>query len=120
MNSVLKPKSEDFALRIVKLSQYLNGNHKEYVMSKQLLRSGTGIGANIAEAHYAQSKPDFITKMTIALKETAETVYWINLLHKAGYLNKKQFQSINNDAEELLRLLISTVKTSRANLEKKQ
>lgn len=117
MNSVLNPKSEDFALRVVRLYRFLTTELKEYVLSKQLLRAGTSIGANIAEANYAQTKADFVSKMSIALKEAAETVYWIRLLYKSGYLTEEQYISIYTDAEEVLKLLTSTVKTARKNIE---
>ena len=107
-------KSFDFAVRIVNASKYLTQERQEYVLSKQLLRSGTSIGANIAEAQRGQSKPDFISKMSIALKEANETEYWLRLLYKTDYLNTQQFDSLNRDIHELLGLLIAICKTSNS------
>ena len=107
-------KSFDFAVRIVNACKYLTQERQEYVLSKQLLRSGTSIGANIAEAQRGQSKPDFISKMSIALKEANETEYWLRLLYKTDYLNTQQFDSLNHDIHELLGLLIAICKTSNS------
>lgn len=115
--SPLKNKSYAFALRIVKLSQYLRTKKKEFVLSKQLLRSGTSIGAMIREAEFGQSKPDFISKMSIALKEANESIYWLCLLHDAAYLDEQQFHSLNTDCEELIKMLVSTVKTAKGSKE---
>ncbi len=109
--NVLRNKSYQFAIRIVKFSQYLQMEKKEFVLSKQILRSGTAIGALIREAEYGQSKLDFIHKMSIALKEANETEYWINLLKDTEYIDEKLFQSLVNDCQELLRLLIASIKT---------
>ena len=106
-------KSLDFAVRIVRLFQYLKDQKKEYVLSKQLLRSGTSIGANVKEAVQAQSRPDFISKMNIALKECAETEYWLELLSRTGYLTTEQYRSIYDQNHELLKLLTSIVRTSK-------
>ena len=106
-------KSEAFSIRIVKMYKYLVGNQSEAVMSKQLLRSGTSIGANIAEAQEAISVPDFISKIYISLKETSETLYWLRLLYKSDYISESQYQSMHNDAEELKRLLTSSIKTAK-------
>ena len=103
--------SFEFAVRIVNLYKYLTGECREYVMSKQLLRSGTSIGANIAEAQRGQSKADFYAKMCIALKEANETQYWIHLLYRTNYLSKKEYNSIETDIEEILRLLTSICKS---------
>ena len=111
--NVIRDKSFAFALRIVKLYQYLTGQKKEYVLSKQLLRSGTAIGALVREAKQAESKADFIHKLAIALKEANETDYWLELLHQSGYIDSKGFQSISTDAEELLKLLTSIIKTAK-------
>jgi four helix bundle protein len=111
--SILKDKSYTFAIRIVKLHQFLCDEKKEFVLSKQLLRSGTAIGALIREAEFGQSKLDFRSKMSIALKEANETEYWLNLLKDTGYLNEKMFQSICDDCIELIKLLIATVKTTK-------
>ena len=111
--SVLLIKSKAFAIRVIRLYQYLSENKKEYVISKQLLRSGTSIGANAHEAQYGQSKADFVSKMSIALKEAAETNYWLELLFETEYITKEQYQSIAADNEELLKLLTATVKTAK-------
>lgn len=106
-------KSFAFALRIVKMSKYLSNDRKEFVLSKQILRSGTAIGALVREAEHAQSKADFINKMNIALKEANETDYWIELLHQSGEITQESYQSIKPDIQELLKLLVSIVKTSK-------
>jgi len=107
----LKEKSRAFAIRIVRLYQHLTEKKKEFVLSKQLLRSGTSIGANRAEAQYACSEKDFLLKNTIALKECAETIFWLDLLHATDYLTSKQFVSMNADCEELLKMLIAATRT---------
>ena len=109
--SLLLTKSEDFAGRIIKMYQYLTDKKKELIISKQILRSGTSIGANITESRNAQSTSDFIHKLNIALKEADETVYWLKNLYKRGYLNDKEYESIYKDANELVRLLVSSIKT---------
>ena len=101
-----------FSIRIVKLYKFLIENKREYVLSKQILRSGTSIGANVKEGVRGQSKADFISKMAIALKEASETEYWLELLYKTDYLNENQYNSINSDCEELIKILMSIVKTS--------
>jgi len=116
MENILKIKSYEFAIRIVKLSQFLNKEKKERVLSKQILRSGTAVGALIREAEFDQSKADFIAKMSIALKEANETSYWLSLLKDTGYLTLEQFNSIENEITELIKLLISTVKTAKKNI----
>ncbi|MBR5959672.1 MAG: four helix bundle protein [Clostridia bacterium] len=108
---VTEEKSKGFAIRIVRLYQYLKDEKKEYVLSKQLLRSGTSVGANLSEAKYAISRNDFIAKQYIALKEISETLYWLELLFKTDYLSQKQYDSIYQDAEELRKLLSSSTKT---------
>ncbi|PIP33887.1 four helix bundle protein [Candidatus Falkowbacteria bacterium CG_4_10_14_0_2_um_filter_48_10] len=113
--NVVKGKSFEFALRIVKLYKYLCENKKEYVLSKQVLRSGTAIGALVREAEQAESKADFIHKMLIALKEANETDYWLDLLSQSDYISKKNYESIQKDIHEILKLLISIVKTSKSN-----
>jgi four helix bundle protein len=118
MESILKTKSYQFAIRIVKLCQYLVKEKKETVLSKQILRSGTSIGALIREAEYGQSKADFVSKMSIALKEANETEYWLSLLNDTGYITNEQFTSINKDMTEVKKLLVSSVKTSKQNLSK--
>jgi four helix bundle protein len=112
--NIIKDKSFDFALRIVKLYQYLIEFKKEFVLSKQLLRSGTAIGALVREAEQAESKADFIHKLSISLKEANESEYWIELLFKASYIEANQYQSINTDLQEILKLLVSIIKTSKA------
>ena len=113
MEQTVERKSFLFAVRIVKLSKHLNVNKKEYVLSKQLLRSGTSVGANIAEAEQAQSKADFISKMNIALKEAVETNYWLRLLQATDYLSETEFTSIHSDCRELEKMLTAIVKTSK-------
>ncbi len=112
---LLRKKSFSFALRIIKLSKYLQNTHKEYILSKQILRSGTSVGALIREAQYAQSKADFLHKLTIALKEANETEYWLLLLKESNYLDEKMFHSIYPEIDELLKLLISSTKTVKKN-----
>ncbi|MEI8046317.1 MAG: four helix bundle protein [Bacteroidota bacterium] len=111
--NIVKNKSFDFALRIVKLYQFLVAEKKEYVISKQLLRSGTSIGSNIREAEHAESKADFIHKVSVSLKEANECEYWIELLFKADYIDENQFVSLDSDLKEILRLLTSIIKTSK-------
>ena len=108
-------KSYTFALRVVKLYKYLVSEKKEYVLSKQILRSGTSIGALIKEAEHAQSKADFINKISIALKEANETEYWLQLLKDSEYISEQNFKSIHNDSVELIKLLVSIVKSSKIN-----
>jgi four helix bundle protein len=108
-NAILD-KSKKFAIRIIKLYQFLSKDKKEFVLSKQLLRSGTSIGANIREAHSAMSDAEFRAKMNIALKEASETEYWLELLQETDYLTKEQFSSIYQDSNELNKLLISIIK----------
>ena len=110
--NVVKDKSMAFAVRIVRLYKYLSEQH-EFVMSKQVLRSGTSIGANVREAVYGQSKRDFVAKMSIALKEAAETEYWLELLHKTDYLQMEAYQSILADSQELCKLLTVIVRNSK-------
>ena len=115
MNNVVLEKSKAFAIRTVKLYRYLCDEKREYVLSKQLLRSGTSIGANCREASRAQSTADFVAKLSIALKEAEETAYWLELLNETSYLDDQQFQSINTDSEELIKLLVSIIKTAKSN-----
>ena len=107
----VKYKSKKFAVRIVNLYKYLCDKKKEYVLSKQVLRSGTSIGANVAESECAVSRKDFKAKIYIALKECAETLYWLDLLHETDYINDEEFQSMFNDCEELRKMLSATTKT---------
>ena len=113
--NVLKNKSFEFAIRIVKLCEFLRKNKKEYVLSKQILRSGTSIGALVRESEYAESKADFIHKLSITLKEASETEYWLELLSKTNYLNNEQYNSLILDNKELLKLLISIIKSTKLN-----
>ena len=111
-------KSMKFSVRIVRLYHYLVERKREFVISKQLLRAGTSIGANIAEAESSYSKRDFLAKMYIAFKECSETNYWLRLLYQTGYLTVKEFNSINNDCYEIRLMLSAITKTTRENLEK--
>ena len=114
-DNIVMNKSYAFALRIIKMYKYLVAEHKEFVLSKQVLRSGTAIGALIKEAEHAQSKADFINKMNIALKEANETEYWLMLLKDSDYLDETSFLSTHADSIELIKLLASIVKTSKQN-----
>ena len=111
-DNVIENKSFDFAVRIVNLHKHLSAEEKEFVLSKQLLRSGTSIGANVSEAVRGQSKADFLAKMSIALKEANESHYWIRLLYKTDFLTEQEFNSIENDVIELIKILSSICKTS--------
>ncbi len=111
--SIIQTKSYRFAIRIVNLYKYLISEKKEFVLSKQLLRSGTAIGALVCEGKFAQSKADFINKLSIALKEANETLYWLELLRDTEYLTLEVFQSIYPDAEEQVKILASIIKTSK-------
>ncbi len=110
--NVAVEKSFDFAVRIVNAYKFLVKNHKEYVLSKQLLRCGTSIGANVAEAQRGQSHADFTAKMSIALKEANETQYWLKLLHKTEYLDQGQYNSLNQDVQEIISILTAICKTA--------
>lgn len=118
--NIIKDRSFDFAIRIVKLYQYLSVEKKEFVLSKQLLRSGTSIGAMIREAEHAESKNDFIHKFAIAQKEANEVIYWLELLKATDYLNEKEFATINNDAISILKLITSIIKTTKSQIPPKQ
>ena len=113
---MIQEKSLAFAIRIVKLYKLFVESKKEYVLSKQLLRCGTAIGALAREAEHAQSKADFLNKMNIALKEANETLYWLILLKETAYLSQVEFESIYTDAEELVKILVSIVKTTKTKL----
>lgn len=115
--NIIEIKSKKFAIRIVRLYQYLCNDKKEYVLSKQLLRSGTSIGANVKEALNGQSKADFIAKLNISLKEAGETEYWLELLHETDYLSDKEFESIIFDCKELLKLLVSIIKSTKKTID---
>ena len=112
MKNIIEIKSFNFAVRIVKLNQYLT-KKKEFVLSNQILRSGTSIGANVAEAEQAQSTADFISKMSISLKEVAETKYWLRLLKETKFISQKEFDSIFNDCVELEKILVSIIKSTK-------
>ena len=114
MNAILE-KSKKFAVRIVRLTQYVQNEKKEYVLSKQLIRSGTGIGANVREGTQAASKADFLNKLTIALKESVETEYWLELLAETDYLTDTEFQSVYRDNREITKLLTSIINTLKRN-----
>lgn len=109
--SIVRKKSKAFASRIVKLGRYLHDMQKEFILSKQVIRSGTSIGANLAEAQYAASKSDFVNKLRISLKECSETMFWLELLEENGYLGDSEFLSLKDDCRELLRILVSSVRT---------
>lgn len=112
--SVLKTKSFDFAVRIINLYKYLKKRHGEYIVSQQILRAGTSVGALIREAEFAESRKDFAHKLYIGLKEANESVYWLQLLYATEYINKKMFESISDDANGLLKMLVSSVKTVKS------
>lgn len=113
--NLIKEKSFAFAVRIVNLSKYLREHHKEFDLSRQLLRSGTAIGALYREAQYAESKADFIHKIAIAQKEANETIYWLELLQATDYLDNEQFESINDDALRLLKIVTKIIKSAKKN-----
>ena len=112
-DNIISQKSFNFALRIINLYKYLKENKKEFVLSKQLLRSGTSVGANIEEAISGQSKKDFISKMSIAYKESLESLYWIKLLKESKYLNQSQSLSLINDCEEIVKIITKILKSSK-------
>ena len=113
--SIVGEKSLAFGKRIARCYKYLNGKKHEGIMSKQLLRSGTSIGANVREGHYAQSKKDFVSKLNIALKEAGETDYWLDVIHSAEFLNDAEYESLKADNDELIKLLSAIIKSSKAN-----
>ncbi|NGF56980.1 four helix bundle protein [Parapusillimonas sp. SGNA-6] len=112
----IKNKSFTFAVHIVKLYQYLSEEKREFILSKQLLRSGTSVGAMVREAEHGQSKADFIHKFSIAQKEINETIYWLELLYETGYIDESQFESLNNDAVELIKIITTIIKNTKKNL----
>ena len=114
--SVAHIKAKAFAVRIVKFSKFLENEKREYILSKQILRSGTSIGANITEAIYGSSRRDFIAKLQIAKKEAAETRYWLELLHSGKYISDKEYKSVAEDCNEILSILVSIIKTASKNL----
>ena len=111
--SILRDKSKAFAIRIIKLYKFLWEEKKEFVISKQILRCGTSIGANFAEAIYGVSEADFINKLSIAQKEASETIYWLELLYETDFITKEQFDSMLADADELVRLLAASIITMK-------
>ncbi len=115
MGNIIVIKSKNFAIRIVKLYKYLSENKKEYILSKQLLKSGTSIGANVKEAIRGQTKPDFYSKMNVALKEASETEYWLEILKETDYIDEVSFKSIYADCQEILKILMSITKTQNCN-----
>ena len=117
--NALRNKSFKFAVRIVNLYRHLCDTKKEFVLSKQVLRSGTSVGAMIREAEYAESTPDFIHKLNIAQKEINETLYWLELLKETDYLSESEFNSINTDAVEIIKLATSIIKTTKENRQKR-
>ena len=112
MENIIEEKSFDFAIRIINLYKFIK-KQNEFVLSKQILRSGTAIGALIKEAEFAQSRADFVNKMQIALKEANETSYWIDLLFKTNFIDDKMYESINNDIKEIISILVKIVKNSK-------
>ena len=114
-NNMIQDESKAFAIRIINLYKYLRENKHELVLSKQVLRSGTSIGANISESVFGQSDMDFISKLSIALKESNETRYWLELLHETNYLDDKQFISIYDDCEKIKATLINIINTTKKN-----
>ncbi len=117
--NLIKQKTFDFAVRIVKLSQYLQTEKKEFVLAKQLIRSGTSVAAMVREAEHSESKQDFIHKLAIAQKEINETIYWLELLKATNYIDEKQFESINKDAVEIIKILTTIIKNTKSNLKTK-
>ena len=115
MESIIDKKSKAFALRIIKLYKQLREVDKEFVLSKQILRSGTSIGANARESKNSQSKADFINKLSIALKEADETQYWLELLYESSIINENIFCSLNNDLKEIIAIITSSIKTAKQN-----
>ena len=118
LDNPIEKRAYQFALRIVKAYKYLTKQQSEFVLSKQMLRSGTSIGAMMREAKFAQSRADFVNKASIALKEANETLYWIELLHDSEYIDDKTFESIHNEANEITSILATIVKTTKENSEK--
>ncbi|MCL1892541.1 MAG: four helix bundle protein [Alphaproteobacteria bacterium] len=115
---ITKQKAMEFSIRIYNLYKYLCENKKEFVLSKQILRSGTSIGANLSEAECAISENDFVSKIYISYKECSETLYWLELLKNIGLINQKEFNSINKDCEEIIKLLSATIQTMKSKKEK--
>jgi len=114
-NNILYQKSYAFSIRIVRLMQYLHAQKKEFTLSRQILRSGTAIGALVSEAKYAQSRADFLNKLMVALKEANETRYWLNLLYDTDYISSAQHTSLLSDNKEIIGILVATTKTIKEN-----
>jgi len=114
--NIVKNKSFKFAIRIIRLYQFLVPDKKEYVLSKQLLRSGTSVGAMVREAEHAETKKDFIHKMAIAQKEINESIYWLELLKETDYLSHAEFESLNSDAVEIIKLITTIIKSAKTNI----
>lgn len=114
--NIVEIKSDQYSDRIVKMYQYLTSHRNEHVLSKQILRSGTSIGANVAESQSAQSDADFVSKMSIALKEANESLYWLKKLHKGSFITENEFNSMQADNVELIKLLTSIIKTKKGNM----
>ena len=117
-NSIAHTKAKAFAVRIVKFTQFMQNERKEHVLSKQILRSGTSIGANLHECVNAQSKADFISKLQIALKEANETDYWLEIFFESEIIDRQMYDSLHSDLNELISLLVSSIKTAKDNLKK--
>lgn len=113
--SVVFELSKKFALRVIRLYVYLKDERKEYVMSKQIYRCGTSIGANIAESRFAQSDADYICKLSIALKEASETMYWLDLLHESDFISPKQYESLLNDVKTITGTLVNIINNIKTN-----
>jgi four helix bundle protein len=113
LNNIIDIKAYNFALRVINAYTFLKDKKQEYVLSKQLLRSGTSIGANVRESKFAQSANDFINKLSIALKEANETQYWLELLHDSDFIDDKTFESIHKDAKEITAILVSIIRTKK-------
>lgn len=118
-DNILLKKSKALALRIIRMYKFLCDEKKEFLLSKQVLRSGTSIGANAREANRSQSSKEFIAKLNISLKEADETLYWLELLHESDYIDDDAFNSIYTDTEEIVKLLVSIIKTTKSNLKLK-
>jgi four helix bundle protein len=114
MKAVFQQRTLDFAVRIVNFYKYLREEKKEYVISQQILRSGTSIGANVRESRNAQTSPDYLTKLNIALKEADETQYWLEVLYQSHIISEEEFDSLNNDLKPIIAILISSIKTLKA------
>ncbi len=116
MDSIVKAKADSFSNRIINMYKHLRNVHREYVMSVQVLRSGTSIGANLAEAVYAQSAMDFVSKLSIGLKEANETQYWLEKLKVGGYITEKEYLSMEKDNKEIMKMLTSIIVTKKRRL----